>query len=211
MKNWVDWHQDYDDPASGLSARLACVRGHLGRALDDARAGEVSLVSLCAGQGHDVRAVLARHPRRADVRAVLVELDHRNAEVARETVAAAGLHQVQVREADASVPCAYADFLPAQILLLCGIFGNISDADIERTIRAAPALCDLGAVVIWTRHRREPDVTPRIREWFAAAGFEPIAFDPLATSQLSSVGVSRLTRPGEGKPPEGPLFSFLTS
>jgi hypothetical protein len=25
--------------------------------------------------------------------------------------------------------------------------------------------------VIWTRHRRPPDLTPSIREWFAQAGF----------------------------------------
>lgn len=48
-------------------------------------------------------------------------------------------HQVEVREADASRPECFADTLPADVLLLCGIFGNVSEADIERTAMAAPA------------------------------------------------------------------------
>ena len=43
----------------------------------------------------------------------------------------------------------FADVLPADVLL-CGIFGNVSDRDIRRTVRAAPALCRAGATVIWT-------------------------------------------------------------
>lgn len=160
MRDWVEWHQAYADPASGLSARLRSVRRHLSRAIDQAAAGPVRLVSLCAGQGDDVVGVLAVHPRRDQVSAVLVEAEPRNVQVARCRAAAAGLAQVQVRQADASWPESFADALPAGILLLCGIFGNVSDADIERTAAAAPALCAPGATVIWTRHRRSPDLTP---------------------------------------------------
>ena len=82
----------------------------------------------------------------------------------------------------------FADALPASALLLCGIFGNVSDRDIQRTIEAAPALCAAGATVIWTRHRRPPDLTPRIRAWFAGSGFDEIAFDALGTGTLTGVG-----------------------
>ena len=82
VKDWVAWHAAYDDPSSPLSARLRCVRSHLRDAIDQAPPGRVSLVSLCAGQGHDVIGVLPRHPRRDDVRAVLVESDERNADQA---------------------------------------------------------------------------------------------------------------------------------
>ena len=82
----------------------------------------------------------------------------------------------------------FADALPADVLLLCGIFGNVSDRDINRTVQAAPALCRAGATVIWTRHRRPPDLTPRIRQWFADSGFAEIAFDALGTGVLTSVG-----------------------
>jgi len=83
VKDWVAWHAAYDDPSSPLSARLRCVRSHLSEAIDRAPSGQVSLVSLCAGQGHDVIGVLPHHPRRGDVRAVLVEADPRNAGLAR--------------------------------------------------------------------------------------------------------------------------------
>ncbi|HUD36404.1 MAG TPA: SAM-dependent methyltransferase [Streptosporangiaceae bacterium] len=211
MRNWVDWHLGYDDPASALSARLECIRAHLRRALDDAPAGPLRLVSLCAGQGRDVLAVLPRHERRDDVAALLVELDSRNAGLAWRTAAEAGLDQVQVREADAGLVANYADYLPADILLLCGIFGNVSDADIERTIKAAPALCAPGATVLWTRHRRAPDRTPSLRAWFAQAGFDEVAFDSLDTETLTGVGVNRLSRPVVPVAlPANPLFTFGT-
>jgi hypothetical protein len=209
MRDWVDWHLGYDDPSSALSARLECVRSHLRRALDQAPPGPVRLVSLCAGQGRDVLGVLPGHRRRGDVRAVLVEVDEHNAEFARRWAARADLDQVQVREADASVVSGYADWLPADVLLLCGIFGNVSDADIERTVRAASALCAPAATVIWTRHRRPPDLTPAIRDWFGQAGFDEVAFDALDTETLVGVGVHRLS--GSAPPaglPAGPLFSF---
>jgi hypothetical protein len=165
----VAWHAAYDDPSSSLSARLRCVRSHLSDAIDRAPAGLVNVVSLCAGQGHDVIGVLPQHPRRDDVRAVLVESDARNVALARQAAAARGLSRVEVRHADASLVAGFADALPADVLLLCGIFGNVSDRDIRRTVHTAAALCRVGATVIWTRHRRPPDLTLQIRAWFAGA------------------------------------------
>jgi hypothetical protein len=211
VKDWLAWHAAYDDPSSALSARLRCVRSHLSDAVDRAPAGRVMLVSLCAGQGHDVIGVLPGHPRRADVRAVLVESDARNAGLARRAAARQGLPGVQVRQADAGLVAGFADVLPADVLLLCGIFGNVSDEDIRRTIQAAPALCRTGATVIWTRHRRRPDLTPQIRAWFAAAGYREIAFDALQTSALTSVGVHRLDRGPAAGLPDGRMFTFLAT
>ena len=208
MRDWVAWHEAYDDPSSSLSARLRRVRWHLSRALDQAPSGSVRLVSLCAGQAHDVLGVLPDHPRRADVRAVLVESDARNAGLARQRAAEAGLPRVEVREADASRVGSFADALPADVLLLCGIFGNVSDSDIRRTAEAAPALCAAGASVIWTRHRRAPDLTPQIRAWFASAGFDEIAFDALETSTQTGVGVGRLRGAPPAVPPDQVLFTF---
>jgi hypothetical protein len=210
VKDWVAWHGAYEDPSSSLSARLRRVRYHLSGALDRAPAGPVSVVSLCAGQGRDVIGVLPGHPRRDDVRAVLIEADATNAALARRAAADAGLAQVDVRQADAGLVASFADALPAAVLLLCGIFGNVSDRDIQRTVEAAPALCHPDATVIWTRHRRPPDLTPRVRGWFAACGFEEIAFDALATDTLTGVGVNRLRRAAAAALPAGPLFTFGT-
>jgi hypothetical protein len=92
--------------------------------------------------------------------------------------------------------------------LLCGIFGNVSDEDIQHTVAAAPALCSAGATVIWTRHRREPDLTPDVRAWFGANGFDEVAFDALETSTLTGVGVNHLRRAPAAGLPAGPLFTF---
>ncbi len=208
-RDWVAWHHGYDNPSSSLSARLARVRWHLSEAISGAGPGPVQILSLCAGQGHDVLDVLPAHPRREDVRALLVEADATNARVARERAAAAGLARVYVRQADASLVASFADVLPADVLLLCGIFGNVSESDIKRTVDTAAALCSNGATVIWTRHRRPPDLTPRLRAWFAGNGFDEVAFDALDTEVLTGVGVHRLR---SGQPRRGysddPLFTF---
>ncbi|HEX3780056.1 MAG TPA: class I SAM-dependent methyltransferase family protein [Pseudonocardiaceae bacterium] len=206
--NWAEWHRDYDDPGSLLSRRLELVQGHLRAEFDRSPSGEIRLVSLCAGQGRDVIGVLAGHPRRDDVRARLVELDERNVALARQTSRAAGLDGVEVAQADAGITDACAGAVPAQIVVVCGIFGNITADDIQTTVAALPSLCAPGALVLWTRHRRSPDLTPAIRSWFAAAGFGEEAFD-VSQDGFMSVGAHRLT--GEPVPlvPGQRLFTFV--
>ena len=206
-RNWAEWHRPYDDPASLLSGRLRRVQDHLRVLLDRQRPGPVQLISLCAGQGRDVIGVLAGHQRGADVRARLVELDLRNVEYARLAAAAAGLDGVEVLAADAGLTDAYAGAVPAQIVVACGIFGNITDADIARTVFGLPGLCAPGAGVIWTRHTLPPDLTPAIRSWFAAAGFAEESYEaPAATRQGS--GRHRLAGPQASLPPGERLFTF---
>ena len=60
QRDWVEWHRDYDDPGSLLSRRVELVQGHLRGELERAPAGDVRLISLCAGQGRDVVSAL-RH------------------------------------------------------------------------------------------------------------------------------------------------------
>jgi len=205
--DWVAWHAAYDDPSSPLAARLRQVSQRLSEAIDRAPPGPVRLVSLCAGQGRDVIGVLPGHPRRDDVRAVLVEANPQLAEAARGAAAEAGLARVEVRAADAAVVASFADALPADVLLLCGIFGNVGEDDIKRTIEASAATCTPGATVIWTRHRLPPDLTPRIRAWFAASGFEELAFD-VGPDVLMGVGANRLRRAATTGLPGRPLFTF---
>ncbi len=208
--DWADWHRAYDDPDSPLNTRLRAVQALLAESLTAVPPGPVRLVSLCACQGRDVLGVLPDHPRRSDVTAVLVEYDPRIAAVARREAAAAGLGTVQVRQADAGLVASYADALPADVLLLCGIFGNISEDDIRGVVTATPALCSPAATVIWTRTRRAPDLTPRLRSWFAAAGFDEVAFEALPSD--IGVGVHRLTGPAAGPEdrPRGRLFAFAS-
>lgn len=168
--DWHKWHDDYLRPDSALSQRLQVVQEQIRSVLDSSPEGPLRVVSLCAGQGHDLLEVLAEHPRRDDVRARLVELDRRNTAIAE--ARAKGLPEVEVVTGDASVTDQYEGMVPAELVLLCGVFGNITDADIERTIGFCPQLCATGGAVIWTRHRRPPDRVPAICEWFEERGFE---------------------------------------
>jgi hypothetical protein len=98
----VAWHRAYADPSSSLTARLQRVRFHLSRAVGQAPAEPVRLVSLCAGQGHDVVGVLPGHPRRDDVHAVLIEEVAFDA-LGTETLTGVGVHRLR-RAAAAPLP-----------------------------------------------------------------------------------------------------------
>ena len=207
-RDWSRWHRDYDRPGSFLAARLALVQMRIHAWLDRAPAGPLRAISLCAGEGRDLLGVLAHHPRARDVTARLVERDPRNAAAARAAVREAGLAGIAVVEGDAGHAESYAGAVPADLVVACGIFGNVSDADIEATIAALPSLCAPGAVVLWTRHRTPPDHTPAIRSAFAASGFAEVAFDA-PDDFLFSVGTNRLAAAPAPFVPGRRLFTFV--
>ncbi|HMJ76241.1 MAG TPA: hypothetical protein VK507_09725 [Iamia sp.] len=173
-RDWVGWHEAYERDGHPLRDRLVAVVRLVGEAVTSAPPGPVRLASLCAGDGRDVVAALADHPRRGDVLVRLVELDPDLADSARAALGAAGIAG-EVVTGDAGHSAVLADVAPVDVLLLCGIFGNIGESDVERTIAAVPSLCRPGATVVWTRHRRAPDLTPSIRRWFDAAGCRSLA------------------------------------
>ncbi len=171
-QDWLDWHGGYDRPGSRLAHRLAAVQAQIAGALDGAAPGPVQVVSMCAGQGRDLLGVLAVHPRRDDVRGRLVEMDPRNVALAR----AAAPEGVEVVQGDATTTSAYEGAVPADLVLVCGVFGHATDDEIHRIVDHLPMLCAAGATVVWTRGgRRQPDLRPAIRGWFAGAGFEEVA------------------------------------
>ena len=210
-RDWHEWYQQYDDPDSHLSRRLEEVRRRLGDDLDArAAAGEKSLrlLSLCAGDGRDTIPVLAARPD-LEVDACLVELDPQLADAARAAASAAGL-DVDVRTADAGSFATIRDRLMGDVLMLCGIFGNISDADVEHCVTAARALVRPGGTVIWTRGSKvgthDPseqagDPAEWVRGLFTAAGFEEVAY--VAPGDASyRVGVCRQAGPRSGWAPQ---------
>ncbi|GHJ46785.1 hypothetical protein Cs7R123_41270 [Catellatospora sp. TT07R-123] len=205
MTDWADWHRDYTDPGSPLSQRLALVRAHIGAWLDRRPQPLLRVVSACAGQGDDLLGVLAQRPDAARVRARLIEYDPRNAAAA--TSRAAALPGVEVVCADAGGLASYAGTVPADLVLLCGVFGNVDDADVAATVAALPSLCAPGATVIWTRSRRAPDLTPAIRGWFADAGFAQRAFDA-PDEVLFTVGVHEFGGAPAPLPGGGTMFRF---
>jgi len=206
MSEWVQWHREYEQ-GQPLALRLGVVQDLIRSALDSRPPGPTRIISMCAGDGRDLLGVLPEHPRRRDVHARLVELDAELAE--RGAARAAGVSpSIEVVNADASVTSAYAGAVPADIVLVCGVFGNISDDDIHRTVEQLPSLCAPGAIVIWTRGTFAPDLTPAIRTWFEAGGFSELSFVAIPDTTIG-VGANLLTSPPRAFDPNLRLFTFL--
>lgn len=202
-RDWIEWHLAYDGDTP-LLHRLRAVQQRIREALDDRPAGPIRVVSVCAGEGRDLLEVLTDHRRAPDVAGRLVEL---NPELAARATARAQ-SGIEIRVADAGSTEAYAGAVPADLVLVCGVFGNITEEDIEGTVRAMPAFSAPGATVIWTRHRRPPDLTVDIRRWFGESGFELVAFD--APDEFEwSVGVQRFVGAPVPLPAGKRLFTFV--
>jgi len=206
-RDWYEWHEQYEDPDSHLVQRLATVQSRIRAALDEAPPGPLRAISLVAGQGRDLIPVLASHPRGADVTARLVELDPRNTAVARELAnGPSSVDSVDIVTGDASLVEAYAGLIPADLVLLCGLFGNITDDDIRATISAARGLTRTGGTVIWTRGRGEPDRVDWVASVFEENDFERVFVS--APGPRYGVGEHRHTGPVLPLPP-GSMFTFV--
>ncbi len=203
--DWHEWHRAYDYDGSPLARRLAIVQQCIAEAFDAAPPGPIRVVSMCAGEGRDLLGVLEHHPRRADIEGRLVELDPALASTARST---SGPARIEVLCADAGTTSSYSGAVPADLALVCGVFGNITDADMMRTIDLLPTLCAPQATVVWTRHRRAPDATPALRRRLAENGFEEIAFHA-SEGTLFGVGMHRLTTPPRPFRDDVRMFDFV--
>jgi Putative methyltransferase len=208
LRDYAAWHDDYDQPGSGLHLRLLVVQDLISAALDEAPPGPVRVISMCAGQGRDVIGVARRHRRGRDLNGLLVEADPRNVEAARNAIRQAGLPGLSVVQGDAGQSSAYTGAVPADLLIACGIFGNVTDADVQRTVGFLPALCAPGACVIWTRGPREDGIVATIQGWFAEAGFRPHALI-VPPGDLFGVGAARLTAAPPPFQPGQHLFAFI--
>jgi hypothetical protein len=207
MSEWVEWHRGYAE-GSPLAMRLEVVQGLIRTALHNSPAGPVRVISMCAGDGRDLLGVLAGHPRVRDVHARLVELDPELAQRGRDRATALS-PDIEVVTGDASATDVYASAVPADIVLACGIFGNITDDDIRRTVDHLPALCAHRATVIWTRGTFAPDLTPAIRTWFDASGFSELAFVAIPGTTVG-VGAHRFMSPPRPGESGVRLFTFLS-
>jgi hypothetical protein len=201
------WHEFYEE-GGPLALRLGVVRGMIRSALDACEPGPIRVISMCAGDGRDLLGVLEDHPRSLDVYARLVELDTELAARGRAHAAEIG-PGVEVVHGDASSTSAYLGAVPADIVLVCGVFGNISDDDVQHTVEHLSALCAPGATVIWTRGTFKPDLTPAVREWFTASGFTELAFVAIPNT-TAAVGAHRLTSAPQPFVADVSLFTFLS-
>lgn len=202
-KDWLAWHALYDDPASNHGKRLEVVRSQIARIITAHPPGPIRAISMCAGDGRDLLGVLATSARAEDVSGRLVELHPELVERAR----AAAPPGIDVLCADAGEARSYIEAVPADLVVACGIFGNISDEDVRATIDAWPMLCAKGGAVVWTRHGREPDLRPAIRSWIAEAGFAEEFY--VGPPGGFGIGVARLERGSVPLDPDARFFCFL--
>jgi hypothetical protein len=206
VSEWVAWHEGYG-PGTPLTLRLTVVQRFIRTALDQCAPGPIDLISLCAGDGRDILGALPGHPRGPDVRGRLVELDPELAQRARDQAAEVA-PAIDVVAGDASLTANFAGALPANLVLACGIFGNVSDDDIHNTVSHLPSLCAPSATVIWTRGTFTPDLTPTIRAWFTESGFCEVGFVAIPKTTVG-VGANQLTSDPHAFDPDVQLFRFL--
>ncbi len=209
-KDWLEWYHAYDDPASSLSRRLTVVRNRLAAVLDARGDQPTRLLSLCAGDGRDVIPMLAGPPRHGRVDALLVERDRRLVDRAVSAADEASLDRLCVRHADAGDPGSFLDVLPADVLMLCGIFGNVKHQSVRDIIQDIKTCLAPASVVIWTRGASSPDRRPEARQWFADDGFTELSFDQ--ETDGFGVGVHLLVFPDDDNPAPRAgrrLFTFV--
>jgi hypothetical protein len=165
-----------------------------------------TILSLCSGDGRDVIESLADYPL-PTARAVLVEIDEELSERAKKSAEAHRLSNVEVRCADAGEVESFLDVIPVDVLLLCGIFGNIDHSTVRTIVPSLPLMVTVGGYVIWTRGGSAPDRRPEIRNWFVQAGLEEVAFD--GAPEPFGVGLNRMTAPpSQDQRLPDRLFSF---
>ena len=202
--DWQAWHRGYETDTP-LRRRLEIVQRRIGEVLDTFEGSPLRVVSMCAGEGRDLLGVLDGHPRRQDVHGRLVELDPDLAARAREHAPAT----VDVVIGDAGITDVYEGATPADLVLVCGVFGNVTDADVFNTVQMLPLLCAPDATVIWTRHRRPPDLTPALLEEFDRNGFEAIATTQGEVGTMFGVGMHRFRGLPQPFRPHLRLFTFV--
>jgi ubiquinone/menaquinone biosynthesis C-methylase UbiE len=149
--DWFQWHNAYEQfPA--LARRLSLVQAHIRRCIDACPVGEIHIVSVCAGDGRDLLGAISEHPRRDDIRALMVELHPGLVDSGKAAFDAAGLSgRITFINGDAASTAPYLGAPRADILLMCGMLGLVNPSDFPGAVRTMQALCKEGGHVVWTR------------------------------------------------------------
>jgi len=172
--DWFKWHTRYE-ASPLLQARLTLVRAQIAQAIQACPHASIRLISLCAGDGRDVIGTLVNHPRRDHTSAYLIESHPALVAHGEGAIAQGDLRtRVQFLQADATLSTTYQAIAPADVLVVCGVFGNVHEADTGQMIEHLRGLCRRQGRVVWTRtvaHPRDQRATALIREQFCAAEF----------------------------------------
>jgi len=210
-KTWRNWPaRAYERPT--YRNRLGAVKQHLSESLDQAPEGEVTIISLCAGDGRDVIDVASVHPRRRDVAAWLVEADARSVAAGITLARGKGLHKaVRFLPADATSYATYRDIPGADVVLLCGVWGHVPPEDRSAVVKACNALCREGGHVIWTRGlRRGSGRFEEIRAAFSGREWSEVR-TTITPDTRWAVATNCLAASPSARPTSGTIFHFQTA
>lgn len=208
-KDWLEWHDLYNTEPK-LQQRLQIVREYISHSLDASPPGIIRVVSACAGDGRDLLGTLANHPRAKDVHARLVEINPQLVERGRATIESLDLtQQIEFINGDATISSNYVEAVPADIVIVCGIFGNLADeAELNRLLGNLSFLSKQGAFVIWTRgHSNGIPYSETVRRFLRESEFEEVNFKLTATADMG-VGLHRYLGENLPAPKEQQLFVF---
>lgn len=103
----------------------------------------------------------------------------------------------------------YRGAVPADIVLLVGLLGNMSHEDVSTTIATTPQMCRTGATLIWSRGRDRDDINDRVRGELTAARFTEC--DYAASDQRTRPAAGLVRYDGTTVPldPTRRLFTFF--
>jgi hypothetical protein len=208
-KDWFEWHDLYNTEPK-LQQRLEIVRKYISYSLDNSPVRPIRVVSICAGDGRDLLGTLANHPRAKDVYARLVELNPQLVERGRATIESLGLtKQIEFINGDATSSANYEGAVPADIVIVCGVLGNLADQnELNRLLGNLSFLSRKGAFILWTRgHSNGVAYSETVRKYFGEFGFEEINFQLTATRDMA-VGIHRYLGENVSVPKEQQLFVF---
>lgn len=205
---WFQWHSRYDDLESEEAERLEIVQQLLVCALDEAAPGaSLTAVSVCAGQARDLLPVLINHPRGRSVSARLVEADPLNASFLHGALGSTDLPAVELVLGDGGDTGNYRGAVPADVVLLGGVFANIDSADAHRTVAALPGFCSPGAIVVWSSYgRRLPEAASLLAQLEQGPFHRHTLWHGTRSEFL--VAAHRYTGTGAELPTAETLFSF---
>ncbi|MEH1930682.1 class I SAM-dependent methyltransferase family protein [Nostoc sp.] len=208
-KDWYEWHDLYDTEPK-LQQRLEIVQEYIAYSLNASPDGAIRIVSVCAGDGRDLLGTLKNHPRAKDVSARLVEINSNLVERGRATIESLGLaKQIEFINDDATLATNYVGAVPADIVIVCGVFGNLAqEAELNRLLDNLSFLSKPGAFVIWTRgHSNGIPLSDNVRKILSASGFEEVNFKLTDTGDMG-VGLHRYLGENLAAPKEQQLFVF---
>lgn len=194
-KDWLAWHDNYRTRRPQMRQRLQIVREYISNYLNQFPPGKITVISVCAGDSRDLIGTLFNHSRAWDVYGRLVETRRSAAE-------SAGLAgQLEFICGDATLGSVYQGFVPADLVLLCGVFGNVPETELPRLTQSLQYLCKANGLLIWTRDLIQDGerCLAMIRECLQESSFEEVSFRMTPTGNMG----------GETLPlPDGQFFVF---